>query len=91
MFKNISPTHIPQTDIQVWNAQIAPSNEEASRRYAKNIPSANIPKGMQAQLVRKAPSNVEGTPAIVIPQMGMQNGSVPSSVSVAQFLNKIKQ
>lgn len=61
----------------------------ASRQYAESIPSANIPKGMQAQLVRNAPSN-EGTPAIVIPQTGMQNGSVPSTISVAQLLAGVK-
>ena len=33
----------------------------------------------------------EVTPAIVIPQMGMQNGSVPYTVSIIQFLNKSKQ
>lgn len=77
---------IPQIGMQ--NGSI-PSNEEASRRYAESIPSANIPKGMQAQLVRNAPSN-EGTPAIVIPQTGMQNGSVPSAISVAQLLAGVK-
>lgn len=30
----------------------------ASRQYAESIPSANIPKGMQAQLVRNAPSTI---------------------------------
>ena len=46
---------IPQMGMQ--NGSI-PSNEEASRRYAESIPSANIPKGMQAQLARNAPSTI---------------------------------
>ena len=57
----------------------------------KNISPAHIPQtGIQVRDTQNAPSNEEGTPAIVIPQMGMQNGSVPSTISVAQLLAGVK-
>ena len=56
----------------------------------KNISPAHIPQtGIQVRDTQNAPSN-EGTAAIVIPQMGMQSGSVPSTISVAQLLAGVK-
>lgn len=56
----------------------------------ENILPASIPSGMQGRVMQNAPSNEGTTSAIVIPQMGMHNGSVPSTISVAQLLAGVK-
>lgn len=89
MFENILPASIP-SGMQGRVIQNAPSNEGTAAADTENVSPANIPKGMQGQVRGSVPYNVEGTPAIVIPQTGMQNGSVPSTISVAQLLAGVK-
>ena len=80
MFKNISPAHIPQTGIQVRDTQNAPSNEGTATADTENVSPAVIPQtGTKRQVSGTVPSNVDGTPVIDIPQIGMQNGSIPSN------------
>lgn len=62
-----------------------------SANMFKNILPAHTPQtGAQVRDTQNVPSILEGTPAIVIPQTGMQNGSVPSTISVAQLLTGVK-
>jgi N12 class adenine-specific DNA methylase len=61
-----------------------------SANMFKNILPASVPNGRQGRDTQNVPSISEGTPAIVIPQSGMQNGSVPSTISVAQLLTGVK-
>ena len=80
MFKNISPAHIPQTGIQVRDTQNVPSNEGTATADTENVSPAVIPQtGTKRQVSGTVPSNVDGTPVIDIPQIGMQNGSIPSN------------
>lgn len=74
---------IPQMGMQ--NGSV-PSNEEASRRYAESIPSANIPKGMQAQLARNAPSTI--SVAQLLAGVKDRNGKPLSEADEREFIIK---